>query len=266
MLAADVAAGLDPAAAVIGAWKTRIVRSGSHRYNVDRRAVPSVTQILRALDKPALVAWSSRCATQAYSQAAYELQQQMKDWPEWKVSAVLEAHVGERPPYQMVMKKTAGLGTQVHDAIESHLKGRAPHFKTDKVKNCFESWLGWWKKANYHPIAAECAVAYVDQTTGPLYAGTLDLLARDTKTNRLFCLDWKTGSGIYDEAKLQSVAYREALRMMGVTEPIEGLLVHIPREGGPTKPHAIVDNEQVLLVAFLALIKVHLWQTDALRP
>jgi hypothetical protein len=66
--------------------------------------------------------------------------------------------------------------------------------------------------------------------------------------------DWKTGKAIYQEALLQNVAYRQAVREMGLFDgEIDGMIVRLPKVD--TDPEfevrKITESEDQLLEVFL---------------
>ena len=102
----------------------------------------------------------------------------------------------------------------------------------------FTGWLAWERDADFEPIFVERRV-FSDVPPGtvmhsgwPRYCGTIDLGA--FVAGEPSVLDWKTRKGNgkpWPEQILQNVAYRRALRSMGLGE-WTGHLVMLPKDGG----------------------------------
>ncbi len=102
-------------------------------------------------------------------------------------------------------------GAQVHAAIEACLKGRG-RARADRRTT-----------AALAPLSVEGMVTCFAGEV-PVFAGTYDLLA-ERPDGSLVLIDWKTSASVgHVEQRLQNVAYRTALRQMGIEAPIAGLL------------------------------------------
>jgi hypothetical protein len=88
----------------------------------------------------------------------------------------------------------------------------------------------------------------------------MDLLAE--VNGKLTVLDWKTGKAIYPEAHLQNAAYRHALREMGHGDPVQGMVVRLPKnEEDPEFEVQIIEQpESELLSIFLNAKFLWHWQ------
>jgi hypothetical protein len=158
---------------------------------------PSVTTILNAMAKPALVGWGIKMV----AQGALE---RFDEWIHIRQEQGDEAAVRylKGLPYDR-RDKAADAGSAVHAAIEASSKGvEAPTWPTllKGFRTQFERFL-----EAYRPtwVTSE---ATVFSRKG--YAGTLDAIA-DIGGRRLL-IDVKSGERIYDEVALQLSAYRYA--------------------------------------------------------
>jgi hypothetical protein len=252
----------------LSAFRGRVRRDKRHRYSVecpDRvwRRAPAVSAILANLEKGALVGWAARTQQEADMEAAFNIHQTYRGlWPRWKYEAVFGAEVGAALAHEAATRHAANQGSAIHAAIEADLLGQ-PHagrFLDEHCRSGFEMWREWWATAGLVPIAVESPVALFEGDL-PLYAGTFDLLAERTATGRLVLIDIKTGSIGYEAQRLQSIAYRAALRHMGITADIDGMLVKVPRVKDQTvETYEIRDDFEPAFECFRALATVNSWR------
>lgn len=174
-----------------------------------REPLWSVTTLLKALDKPALVYWAAReVAAVAFKDRAH-LESDL-------------ARFGEREAiYQLSQapwsrrEKAADVGTAVHSLIEAHVTGAAlPHLDDDvreKAHAHFGQFLQF--ERDYRPTWHGAEATVLNPEHG--WAGTLDLLA-EVGDRGLGVLDIKnTGAGgkkkdkpgVYPEHGLQVACY-----------------------------------------------------------
>lgn len=202
-------------------------------YQIEGREYPSVTTILQAIGKPALVNWAAKVERELVTEVAAGLYQDAMDL-RTKLSktawlTTLADRLGKTKASQRELAKASEIGSQAHALIEWTLKARmleqpgpAPRI-TDKAQWSFMAWEDWAKSVELKPIFVEQVV--YSENYG--YAGTLDLLAE--VNGKLTVLDWKTGKAVYCEAHLQNAAYRQAIREMGHGDPVQGIIVRLPK-------------------------------------
>jgi hypothetical protein len=105
-----------------------------------------------------------------------------------------------------VMKAAGDIGTNVHAYAECYLKGLVlPELLTDEARRCAEAFHDWFDFHHVKLIASERMVF----SKNHYYAGTCDLIAEID--GELAVGDFKTSSGIYNEARFQTAAYQQAL-------------------------------------------------------
>lgn len=155
-------------------------RDGYYRHNGQQYV--SVTEVLKALAKPALVTWAARTAAGLV----------LEDPEQY---STVEAAAGG---IYRASDKAKRRGSRVHayaDGSVTELEGEEGYAV---AYECFRA------TCRPEPVHTECNL-YSDKHG---YAGTTDLIA--TMGGDMWLLDYKTGKGVYDEAKLQLAAYQAA--------------------------------------------------------
>lgn len=158
-------------------------------YEIDGRFLPSVTTVLKVIDKPALLRWSAMQAAKAVLTDPVKY-----STPEKAAAAIYE--VGD-----VAMNR----GSEVHKVAEAYadfyVMGRASEFMSDNPY--FPAIKAFFDTMRPEVIYKEVRLVNLEQG----YAGTADLIARvGPKT---FVIDYKTGKAVYPEARLQVEAYRQ---------------------------------------------------------
>lgn len=171
----------------------------------------SVTTLIGALDKPALLYWAAEEAAKLAVSVAPSLKFRIQEeGPDAVVKWLRDARM--RPPKGQ--RSASELGTAVHDACEEYaLTGIRPDVD-EEVRPFLDRFDEWAQNWQPEYLAAEAAV--YNKTYG--YAGTLDAIA--VIDGQKVLLDYKTSrksvgsdgkpSHPYPEAALQLSAYRHA--------------------------------------------------------
>ncbi len=218
-----------------------------YRHPVTGELVPSITNVIGALDKPALPRWAA-------SEVA-------------KRAATMKASLGNMTDNEVVdtlkgapfnrSKRAAERGTDIHGYLEALLNGWEPEeLSRDAVpyKQAADEWL------DYHQpemIATELSVF------DGAYAGTGDLWCRFG--DRLAIVDFKTSKAIYGEASLQLAALYgcqvdgEGQDVPHAGEEADLFVVRIGVDGWEQKQ--VADPEWSLTV-FRSLLDVWDWQKN----
>jgi len=163
----------------------------------DGKRVCGVTTILNVLNKPALVNWANRIGLEGIEVGKY-------------------------------VDQKANIGTLVHAFIMSHFKNEdvdTSDFTAKEIaqaENSLLSFFEWLKSNPIEPILIETPL--VSETYS--YGGTPDILGKIN--GDLILLDFKSGSGIYEEAYYQVCAYRQLLIEQG-HEIKKARILNIPR-------------------------------------
>ncbi len=235
-------------------------------YEVDGELYPSVTTILKAIDKPALVWWAANRERDLVTQAAADLYAELQaavvpaSMPRaWYLTALL-AKLGPAKAHQKLKDEAANIGSETHKLIEYTMRraigadAGAEPLVSKPALVAFQAWQQWAASVSLKPILIERVVV----STQYQFAGTLDLLARVNGVPT--AIDFKTGKGVYQEAHLQNAAYRSALIEMGYLPPAGGgLIVRLPKTAeDPAMEVVPVDPVDALLPVFLSV--QDLWQ------
>jgi hypothetical protein len=235
-------------------------------YSIDGVDYPSVTTILQVIGKPALINWAAKMEREMVTEVSASLYQDAMELPKklsrtaWITS--LADRLGKTKASQKELAKAGEIGTQAHALIEWTLKakmleqpGSAPKI-SDKAQWSFMAWEDWARSVDLKPIHVE-QVVYSEQYG---YAGTLDLLAE--VNGKLTVLDWKTGKAIYPESHLQNAAYRQAIREMGHGDPVQGIIVRLPKvDTDPQFEAAEALPEKECFDAFMHSLLLWHWTT-----
>lgn len=182
-------------------------------YTWGAETFTSVTTLLGALSKPALVNWAAKSVAEYAVQHMPEIYALAQADPAGAVRAL------KGSPWQS-RDNAAELGTAVHDQIEARIIGQTPPEPTSDVAKrlaYFEDFCN-----DYQPQfeAAEATV----YNRSARYAGTLDSIA--VVGGKRYLIDVKTTkSGVYPEHALQLAAYAHA-EFIGAPDGTE---VDLPR-------------------------------------
>lgn len=187
------------------------------RYLLDGQVVPSVTQILGVLAKPALPWWGMTVGVDGLCQ----LQRQGVEIPWADPEGACKLLTEYRLTVNHVKDAAATRGKSVHDALEAWAtSGTVPRMSDFPADD--RGFVQALAKA-LMAVQPECLSTEVMVGSGEhRYAGRYDLTCR--VDGALCRLDLKTGKRVYDEALLQLAAYELAAVEMG-EEPSERLLV-----------------------------------------
>lgn len=266
------------------ARRIEVVRKGRH-YQIPetKEVVPSVTNILGAINKPALINWAANTERTLVIEAAANLYEDIPETGQ-KMSRIgylttLKDRIGKTKAHQKELAKAAEIGTQAHALIEWHLRrellqtvGEEPKV-SEKALWAFMAWEDWRNAVNLAPLAIEQTIWSAKHG----YAGTMDLYCEhDLCTTHLgiMCscpgklrarsvVDWKTGKAIYGEAKLQGAAYVNALIEMGhAAHPTYSIIVRLPKvETDPEFEVGVVEPpvQKELMDIFLSVKKTWHW-------
>lgn len=188
------------------------------KYTVNGDTVPSVTQILGVLDKPALVWWGMTTGVEGVCKLANLLGDELDFTDPAGVVSLLTAN---KMTVNHVRDQAGSRGTGVHDAAQSWATERKvlrpqqfPIEERGYVRGFTEFLL------DHRPefLETEVTVGSAEHS----FAGRFDTLAR--LDERLVLLDYKTSKRIYPEQFLQLSGYELARLEMGA-EASDGQMV-----------------------------------------
>jgi hypothetical protein len=236
-------------------------------YKIGDARYPSVTHILGAIAKPALIAWSANVERAACVEAAADLFADFQKavvppvMPREAYLATLTARIGPVKASQKLLVKAGDIGTQAHQLIEWQLRtatgaeaGPKPVVSEAAQWSVF-AFEDWWKSVSGKAVLIERVVF----STVHGFAGTLDLLARVNGV--LTEVSIKTGKSIYGEAHIQSAAYVTALSEMGYLPPAGGsVIVRLPKvDTDPAFQVVQAEPAADLFPVFLAVKRLWEW-------
>lgn len=243
---------------------SRVQKRNSRFYDIPEHGLlPSVTTILSAISKPALVNWAAKVEREMVVSLSTDLYLEHTGkkltGPQWQMK--LNGRLGTTKAAQRELTKAGDIGSEVHALVEWTIRtqlmqkvGPSPAIR-DAAQWAFMAWEDWKKSVNLKPIAVE-QVVYSSKYG---YAGTLDLLAEVNGV--LTVIDWKTGKAIYGEAHLQNAAYRQAIREMGHGDPKQGIIVRLPKNIEDPEFEAVVADEEIpAFKTFESVIELWKWQ------
>lgn len=163
----------------------------------DGTRVPGVTTVCGLLNKPALVLWANRLGLQGIDTTKY-------------------------------VDESAKIGTLIHAMVEHHIKkeeldtSEYSKKEIDLAENGFIKYLEWEGQQEIEPIGNEIQLVSEEHKFG----GTIDFLCKLNGVETL--VDFKSGSGIYNEHFLQTSAYFKMAREKGYN-PQQILILNIGR-------------------------------------
>ena len=217
--------------------------------------LPSVTTILSALAKPALMPWAAKqerelvkrlVAEEFGTKGAQFFEPFVKRLQETKLACYTK------------LDEAGEIGTAIHAAVECAIKGQPIPELGPEATTGFEAWKRWRDEVELDVLMCEQQVFSIKHG----YAGTADLVCRANHDGeRWLCIgDNKSSRDVYMEHALQIAAYREALREMGhfTDDVMHGIIVKIPKTIKDGTVRAAFFTSQELdeyLETFLAIQK-----------
>lgn len=168
-------------------------RAEGRTYEWSDEVFWSVTTILKVLNKPALPSWSAKMVAEYVANEFTFIAELMEKGMSDEAVQLMKG-----APWRK-KEAAASLGTTVHQAVEAYCMG-VDFLDTaaDSHVHHFQRWLEAFK-----PKVLETEVTVFNKKYN--YAGTLDLLV-ELEPN-VWCVDVKSGSGVYPEFAMQVAAY-----------------------------------------------------------
>jgi len=213
--------------------KRRTLEDGRRWYETEDGVFPSVTTILGILDKPALRPWIAKTERALTMMAAAALYEELAGvtalMSRPAYVATLERRIGKERAFQKELAKAATIGTEAHGLIEWNIRRElgqvvgAQPVVSAAASVAFAAYERWRSGVSLKVRGIEQVV----WSKTCAYAGTLDVWADVDGVETV--IDFKTGKAVYREAKLQIAAYAHALREMGHGNPVQGLVLRLPK-------------------------------------
>lgn len=213
---------------------------GRHMYTWAGEKVPGVTTILGRIAKPFLIQWSADMAAGHFLAA---VKSGRNDFDAIHDDARL-AHAKKR-------NAAGDSGSNIHEYAECLFKGLPlPELKTDEAKRGVEAFHKWYDSHKIEILASERTL-FSQQY---YYAGTCDFVAKIDGQHVIG--DFKTGKRIYNEARLQTAAYQQALQEETSTQFSSRLIIRFDKLTGEFETQEYKDFE-LDFAGFNAALALH---------
>ena len=196
----------------------------------DKRVVPSVTTVLKAENKPALVQWAVD-QTAGYAVAnATSLLSHSEDWGfkflRWyhkRTAKIENAELDLNNYHEGVRDDAAEMGTAIHEWIQADLDPRLSYPNLEEQGEPFWQMVDKWEvwKSN-HTIVPHYTERTVWNDLG--YAGTFDGLWE--VDGKMTLMDIKSSRGLYDSTWMQLSALYNAPTMFDPQEDDTYVALH----------------------------------------
>lgn len=214
---------------------------------------PSITNIIGAINEGFLPGYYAKLVAEYAVDNPGQIQDNIDKFGRDTAVGTLKAVVNRPHP-------AAAVGDEVHNAIDSLLKGHEPiPFSTTTAQQMFDQFCWFMEQHQPEVIRSEYTVWSYEHG----YAGTGDLMWYDQ--GKICIVDTKTGSSVRPKVALQCAAIANAdviLDPSGMEIPIdwesELYVLHVrPRA---VKLHKI-ENKELAWETFLAAKKIFDWNT-----
>jgi hypothetical protein len=225
---------------------------GRHYRTPDGELVPSVTNVIGILDKPALPRWAAKLV----AERAMVMKHSLANMDDNDIVDTLKGAPWSRS------KRAADRGTDIHAYLEHRLNGWEPESLSSDAMPYKDAADDWFER-NYpdEVVGTELTLFH------PMYAGTTDVIMR--RGGRLIIADFKTSKAIYDEAALQLSAlagcYSDAEGMSVPWRDSAGEMIETPdlvviRIGEDGWEEKVVADPMGSLRAFFGLLDAWHWK------
>ncbi|HEY7822008.1 MAG TPA: hypothetical protein VIG24_04205 [Acidimicrobiia bacterium] len=225
---------------------------GRHYRTPDGELVPSVTNVIGILDKPALPRWSAKMV----AERAALMKQSLAHMDDADIVDTLKAVPWQRST------RAADRGTDIHAYLEARLNGVTPEQLSPDALPYKGAADDWFDRAGPDEVIGTEVTLFT-----PAYAGTTDLIMR--RDGKMVIADFKTSKAIYDEAALQLAAlygcYTDAGGNMVAWRADDGMAMELPdlvviRIGVDGWEEKVVADPEGSLAAFYSLLDAWHWR------
>lgn len=223
--------------------------NGRPRYKLDGIPLPGCTTITGLLAKDKLLPWAARMAAGYFRSKVAE--------GKTYTAAELDDICVKAESAHVTAKESAGdIGTAAHAWIEKYIKEGPPlAMPTDpQVLRCVNQFLDFCGSTDVKWLESEVRVA------SRLYkfGGTFDAIAEINKV--IYLVDFKTSSGIYYEAFLQTAGYAIAVEEMANLQDYKiqnRLILHLNKKTKNFTAKIVPTPLELDRRCFLALTEVY---------
>lgn len=254
--------------------RVNVEKKGRHYLLPSGKLVPSNTNYLSILPKPALIHWAANIERDYCVERAVEIAVGDKELFRERLLEKL----GPKKAHQLRLKAAGDIGSSLHDMIQWTLKGEMDSTHRGEKPNLsepallgFMAWEDWKKASGFRPTHVETIIGSDAYEVG----GTVDAAGWiNYKGNDRFLVpDWKSSApsksapdGIYLESLIQVAVYREIMVEMGeAPEDTLAGVVRLPKneddpcikEGKSIDTRIMEPEESMALVSgFEHIVKV----------
>jgi genome maintenance exonuclease 1 len=233
--------------------------SSIHQYRLaeSEEVIPSATQILSVIAKPALVYWAASESAKSFKNSAVELKNLSEKIGINPVFTFGDAGIDAAMfrainAHKKISEEAATIGSQVHNFIEKTIKNEAVDLPLlPKAQKSCEAFLQWYEDhPNVRILECEEKVYHPELK----YAGTVDAVAEID--GDLYIIDFKTSSKVYPEHHIQCAAYAKAIELMMGKEVHHTMILRFDKRSG--KYHTSVSSEiNENFIAFRSAMVLH---------
>jgi hypothetical protein len=216
-----------------------------YRHPMLGELVPSVTNVIGMLEKPALPRW----AAIEVAKGAYKMRHALTEMDEAEAVGILK-----QLPWSKA-DRAADRGTDIHEWLEAALLGQnLPTLaaEAEKYRPAAQGWLDWYQAEAGVTLATEQTFLHDE------YAGTADLVC-DVKGER-WLIDFKTSKGLYESVALQLSALAAAYCLPDESDNWTFDRLVAVRIGEDGWEMAEVTDRHGSFGAFLGLLDVWRWK------
>lgn len=229
-------------------------RGRHYRHVTSGELVPSVTNVISILDKPALPRWAAKLV----AERAMVLKHSLAKMDDNDIVDTLKGAPWSKS------KRAADRGTDIHAYLEHRLNMWQPEELSVDAMPFKDAADAWFEQCGPdETVATELTMFH------PLYAGTTDVVMR--RGGRLVIADFKTSKAIYAESALQLAAlygcytdadgapvpWRDADGE--ITEPVELVVIRIGENGYEER---VVEDPLRNLRVFFSLLDAWNWKHE----
>ena len=205
-----------------------------HLYTLEDKPITGVTTILKVINKPALLQWSSNMAVEHIEREVAKIASENDNLEYMKELAKKWATIlkDAKTAYRRKADKAADIGSLAHAWVEKYInakiKGEKEPEREEALALMTDNFVKWVDENKVKFLSSEQRVF----SKKHWYAGTYDF---DCEIDgKVYIGDLKTSSGIYSEMFFQTAAYQCAAQEMNEPNevPIQGnIIVNCKKDG-----------------------------------
>jgi hypothetical protein len=234
---------------------TLTLNEGNHAYGLsytDAKPDGCTTIAKSFKNADPLIQWSANQCAEAFTKAYVDRLESGDDVADqtWFLSLKDDARYAWRSA-----RDTAGdVGREVHALCQDHLDGKEVELPPDtdqRVMKGYQAFLTWRQD---HSIEGHFRTERGVFSKQYFFAGCADFIG--TIDGEFCILDFKTGSGVWEDAYLQIAGYAVALEEELERDIKRGWIIHLNKKTGKCVPHK-VDITPELKGTFVDTLKAY---------